>query len=31
MKADGAVDIDRDPRNKAKASDHTPVWCELGG
>lgn len=21
--------IDRDPRGKQKASDHTPVWCEL--
>jgi len=23
--------IDRDPRGKAKASDHTPVWCKLEG
>ncbi len=23
--------IDRDPRGKDKASDHTPVWCELQG
>ena len=22
--------IDRKPRGKEKASDHTPVWCELG-
>jgi exodeoxyribonuclease-3 len=21
--------IDRTPRAKEKASDHTPVWCEL--
>ena len=26
-----AVGLDRDPRDKAKASDHTPVWCELSG
>ena len=26
LKASG---IDRDPRGKEKASDHTPVWCEL--
>ena len=24
-----AVDIDKGPRGKEKASDHTPVWCEL--
>lgn len=24
-----ASDIDRGPRGKEKASDHTPVWCEL--
>ena len=24
-----AVDIDREPRGCDKASDHTPVWCEL--
>lgn len=24
-----ACDIDRGPRAKEKASDHTPVWCEL--
>ncbi len=24
-----ASGIDRGPRGKAKASDHTPVWCEL--
>ncbi len=24
-----ACDIDREPRGKEKASDHTPVWCEL--
>ena len=23
------ADIDRGPRGKEKASDHTPVWCEL--
>ena len=23
------ADIDRDPRGKDKASDHTPVWCKL--
>jgi exodeoxyribonuclease-3 len=23
-------DIDKAPRGKAKASDHVPVWCELG-
>ena len=22
-------DIDRGPRGKQKASDHTPVWCEI--
>jgi exodeoxyribonuclease-3 len=25
------ADIDRDPRGKDKASDHTPVWCALQG
>ena len=24
-----ACDIDREPRGKPKASDHTPIWCEL--
>ena len=24
-----AADIDREPRGRDKASDHTPVWCEL--
>jgi len=24
-----ACDIDREPRGKDKASDHTPVWCEI--
>ncbi len=24
-----ACDIDRRPRGKPKASDHTPIWCEL--
>ncbi len=24
-----ACEIDSDPRGKKKASDHTPVWCEL--
>ncbi|MSP67424.1 MAG: exodeoxyribonuclease III [Alphaproteobacteria bacterium] len=24
-----AADIDRAPRGRPKASDHTPVWCEL--
>jgi exodeoxyribonuclease-3 len=24
-----SCEIDRDPRGKDKASDHTPVWCEL--
>jgi exodeoxyribonuclease III len=24
-----AADIDRGPRGKEKASDHTPVWCEI--
>jgi len=24
-----AVDIDKEPRARDKASDHTPVWCEL--
>ena len=26
-----ACDIDRDPRGRDKPSDHTPVWCQLGG
>ncbi len=26
-----AAGIDKTPRGKEKASDHTPVWCELGG
>jgi exodeoxyribonuclease-3 len=26
-----ACEIDKGPRGKAKASDHTPVWCELAG
>ncbi|OSQ37777.1 exodeoxyribonuclease III [Thalassospira mesophila] len=26
-----AADIDRDPRGKEKASDHTPVWCMIDG
>ncbi|MEE2980038.1 MAG: exodeoxyribonuclease III, partial [Pseudomonadota bacterium] len=25
----GDCDIDRTPRGREKASDHTPVWCEL--
>ena len=25
-----AAGIDRKPRGREKASDHTPVWCELG-
>jgi len=25
-----AADIDKGPRGKDKASDHTPVWCEIG-
>jgi exodeoxyribonuclease III len=25
-----ACDIDKGPRGKEKASDHTPVWCALG-
>jgi exodeoxyribonuclease-3 len=25
-----ACEIDKAPRGKAKPSDHTPVWCELG-
>ncbi|HYM30570.1 MAG TPA: exodeoxyribonuclease III [Candidatus Cybelea sp.] len=25
-----ACDIDRSPRGADKASDHTPVWCEIG-
>jgi len=24
-----AADIDKEPRGKDKASDHTPVWCEI--
>jgi len=24
-----AADIDKVPRGRDKASDHTPVWCEL--
>jgi exodeoxyribonuclease-3 len=24
-----ACDIDKEPRGREKASDHTPVWCEL--
>jgi exodeoxyribonuclease-3 len=24
-----ACEIDRKPRAKPKASDHTPIWCEL--
>jgi len=24
-----AVDIDKTPRRKERASDHTPIWCEL--
>ncbi|MEK9755361.1 MAG: exodeoxyribonuclease III, partial [Rhodospirillaceae bacterium] len=24
-----AAGIDRTPRGKEKASDHTPVWCEI--
>jgi exodeoxyribonuclease III len=24
-----AADIDKEPRGKDKASDHTPVWCEV--
>jgi len=24
-----ACDIDREPRGRDKASDHTPVWCEI--
>ena len=26
-----ACEIDKGPRGKQKASDHTPVWCELDG
>ncbi len=26
----GAAGIDRRPRGRPKASDHTPVWCEIG-
>jgi len=26
-----ACEIDRTPRGKEKPSDHTPVWCEIGG
>jgi exodeoxyribonuclease-3 len=25
-----AADIEKSPRGKDKASDHTPVWCEIG-
>ena len=25
-----ACDIDRGPRGRPKASDHTPIWCRLG-
>jgi exodeoxyribonuclease-3 len=25
-----AADIDKAPRGKDKASDHTPIWCEIG-
>ena len=25
-----ACEIDKGPRGKEKASDHTPVWCEIG-
>ncbi|HVJ51347.1 MAG TPA: exodeoxyribonuclease III [Aliidongia sp.] len=25
-----ACDIDKEPRGREKASDHTPVWCEIG-
>lgn len=25
-----AADIDKSPRGRDKASDHTPVWCEIG-
>jgi exodeoxyribonuclease III len=25
-----ACDIDKSPRGKEKASDHTPIWCEVG-
>ena len=24
-----ACDIDRKPRGKEKASDHTPIWCDI--
>jgi exodeoxyribonuclease-3 len=24
-----ACDIDKSPRGKERASDHTPIWCEL--
>jgi exodeoxyribonuclease-3 len=24
-----ACDIDKSPRGKDRASDHTPIWCEL--
>ncbi len=24
-----ASEIDREPRNKEKPSDHTPIWCEV--
>jgi exodeoxyribonuclease-3 len=26
----GAADIDKGPRGKDKASDHTPAWCAIG-
>jgi exodeoxyribonuclease III len=26
-----ACDIDKTPRGKERASDHTPIWCELAG
>jgi exodeoxyribonuclease-3 len=26
---DAACDIDKSPRGKDRASDHTPIWCEL--
>jgi len=25
-----ACEIDKEPRGREKASDHTPVWCEIG-
>jgi len=24
-----ACEIDKSPRGKDRASDHTPIWCEL--